>query len=342
MINKTNDEVKLEAADITIGKVKMEDGTSTKLAVINEANTARTTSTNTLVTQVLDESGAVLKTSVIAGDTTSLDTKQGTTGEAAAVDGTRAAQLRYIGEQANSKLSIPPYTHSSGRGDFTAAYTSNVTITLAGEPATVTNEQISSLTITDTAGTTTTTFVNGQNGVAMSISASVITITGAGTPFASGDTYDVRLNLFDKAYDIATDSLQNSTLNPDYSRYLTESVVDETNVAAATNYYPSASGGVMDGYRHLGFTGKFIDADGTITLTIEGTNDEDATPANRDWIQLYAFDNKNDTTTNSVAITNGTITFALNFEFYSYKYYRCKVVNDGATNTIIIKSRKVF
>ncbi len=37
-------------------------------------------------------------TATIAGDTTSLDAKEGTTGEAAAPDGTRAAQLRYIGE----------------------------------------------------------------------------------------------------------------------------------------------------------------------------------------------------------------------------------------------------
>ena len=35
----------------------------------------------------------------IAGDTTSLDIKEGTTGEASAVDGTRAAQLRYVGEK---------------------------------------------------------------------------------------------------------------------------------------------------------------------------------------------------------------------------------------------------
>ena len=35
---------------------------------------------------------------VIAGDTTSLDAKEGTTGEAADIEGTRAAQLRYIGD----------------------------------------------------------------------------------------------------------------------------------------------------------------------------------------------------------------------------------------------------
>ena len=42
------------------------------------------------------ESGGNLDT--IAGDTTGLNTKEGTTGEASDVDGTRAAQLRYVGE----------------------------------------------------------------------------------------------------------------------------------------------------------------------------------------------------------------------------------------------------
>ena len=50
------------------------------------------------------ESGGNLDT--IAGDTTSLDTKAGTTGAAAAVDGTRAAQLRYIGGKAEDNRAL--------------------------------------------------------------------------------------------------------------------------------------------------------------------------------------------------------------------------------------------
>ena len=112
---------------------------------------------------------------------------------------------------------VPPYTHSSARGDFVAAYTSNVTITITGAP-TLTNEQLSFILVTDTAGTTTTRYVNGQNGVAMSTSANVITITGAGTPFASGDTYDVGVNLQDKGYDADLDVNKNVVQNPTWAR----------------------------------------------------------------------------------------------------------------------------
>ena len=125
---------------------------------------------------------------------------------------------------------VPPYTHSNARKDFTATYTSNVTITLAGEPATVTNNQIAFIIVTDSAGTTVQTFINGVNGVAMSIAASVITITGAGTPFAASDTYNVGLNLFDKAYDISNDVYKVQEQSSNYDHYTdVEHLVDESN-----------------------------------------------------------------------------------------------------------------
>ena len=74
--------VNLEAGDIEIGAVELKDATTDVRANIDAANTGRTTATNVLATQVIDEAGAVLKTSgietdtgVIAGDTTSIDTK---------------------------------------------------------------------------------------------------------------------------------------------------------------------------------------------------------------------------------------------------------------------------
>jgi len=173
-------------------------------------------------------------------------------------------------------------------------------------------------------------------------SSNVLTVDGAATPFASGDAYEVGINNQKKGYDSSLDLLKTNVQNQVYARNVTESIVDTTDVAAADNYYPSASGSTMYGYRSLSATGKFIDADGTVTMTMEGTNDEDATAANRDWISVYGYDAKNDSTVNTFTVTNGTVTFAWDFDNFNYKYYRYKVVNNGATNTFIIKQRKIY
>jgi len=138
----------------------------------------------------------------------------------------------------------------------------------------------------------------------------------------------------DKVYDgkIARRVFGQSTLSD---------LVDTTNVTAATHYYPSATGESMDGYDDMSLTGKLIDADGTLTLTVEGTNDEDTATA--DWIDVtkggYRTDD-NSVGNASITVTNGTETFAIDFDNFNYKYYRVKVVADGATNTVIVKGRK--
>jgi len=114
-------------------------------------------------------------------------------------------------------------------------------------------------------------------------------------------------------------------------------LLDTTDLAADTHYYPAATGGEIGNNKDLSLSGKFIDADGTFTMTIEATDDEDT--ASADWIQVYGYDDKNNATTNSWTVTNGTLTFALSFNNINYNYYRVKVVNDGATNTAIIKAR---
>jgi len=116
-------------------------------------------------------------------------------------------------------------------------------------------------------------------------------------------------------------------------------LADTTDVAATTHYYPSATWATMDGFEDMSLSGKFIDADWTLTLTVEATNDEDT--ASADWIQVYGYDDKNDVNTNSWTITNGTLTFAISFNDMNYKYYRVKLVASWATNTVIIKERKI-
>jgi hypothetical protein len=112
---------------------------------------------------------------------------------------------------------------------------------------------------------------------------------------------------------------------------------DTTNVTAATHYYPAATGSDISGYEHMSLSGKLIDADGTLTLTVEATNDEDTT--NADWIQVYGYDDKNNVTVNSWTVTNGTLTYAISFNVANYQHWRVKLVASGATNTVIVKGR---
>jgi len=139
-------------------------------------------------------------------------------------------------------------------------------------------------------------------------------------------------------YDLSTVSCITNETNSLDEKYLNESYVDTTNVAAATNYYSASTGAIMDGWRDLSLSGKFIDADGTVTLTLEVMNDEDT--ASGDWIQVYFRDDKNNVNVNSITVTNGTVTFAISAPNNSFRYYRWVVVTSGATNTIILKNRK--
>ena len=93
----------------------------------------------------------------------------------------------------------------------------------------------------------------------------------------------------------------------------------------------------MAGYKDLSVTGKLIYADGTFTLTIHGTNDEDPSG---DWHQVYGYDDTTNTTVNSWAVTNDTLTFAISLNECNFKYIYFKVVASGATNTVILKARR--
>lgn len=121
-------------------------------------------------------------------------------------------------------------------------------------------------------------------------------------------------------------------------QYKSTSLVDTTNVSAATHYYPSATGESMDGYKDLSMSGKFIDADGTLTLTLEAMNDEDTTSG--DWISAYFYDDQNNATVNSLTVTNGTLTMLVSAKNANFSYYRWVVVANGATNTVILKERR--
>jgi hypothetical protein len=135
----------------------------------------------------------------------------------------------------------------------------------------------------------------------------------------------------------ATRSARSEEIDPLSSHYLNESLVDTTNVSAATHYYPSSTGGTMDGYKDQSLTGKFIDADGTLTLTLEVTNDEDTSG---DWNGAYFYDDELNATVNTKTVTNGTELFSLSCNNNNFRRYRWVVVASGATNTVILKERR--
>ena len=171
----------------------------------------------------------------------------------------------------------------------------------------------------------------------MKSAANVITVAGAGTPFASADTYYVGICYQDKNYTAATNSSRSEEVDPLSEQYVNESLVDTTNVSAVTHYYPSSTGGTMDGYKDQSMTGKFIDADGTLTLTLQVTNDEDTSG---DWNGAYFYDDELNATVNSKTVTNGTELFSLSMNNNNFRRYRWVVVASGATNTVILKERK--
>ena len=140
-------------------------------------------------------------------------------------------------------------------------------------------------------------------------------------------------------YNWSTQKVGTSESDPLDEHYSNGSVdIDTTNVSAATHYYPSATGGTMDGFKDQSLSGKFIDADGTLTLTLQVSNDEDST--NADWNDAYFYDDELNATVATKTVTNGTELFTLSCNNNNFRRYRWVVVASGATNTVILKERK--
>lgn len=251
-------------------------------------------------------------------------------------------------------------THTSPI-DGAVAYTSNVTVTCSGFPFTVDDTTccISYIAYKPTGGSW-VRLVNSQNGVSFSATANVITVSGAGTPFASGDIYRVGIRYQDKAYTVATNSNRIEEINPLSQQFIEESLVDTTNVAAAATYYPASTGMAMAGYKNFSITGKYIDGDATTTtLAVQGTNDEDST--NADWVAIQGqIQGITGTVTGIVGGVSGTpivpgsvcsglstaiaqtMTFAWDFDNCNYRFIRVVLTPGDATNTAIIKARRSY
>lgn len=136
--------------------------------------------------------------------------------------------------------------------DFTATFTSNTTITLSGLPFTITDDsQIVYIKYIPTGGSGSAILVNGAAGVTITESSNVLTVDGAGTPFASGDVYEVGINAQTKGYDLSLDSVKVIDQSPPWSRYTDpESVI--TSAYELTSSFADVGGEIdVRGYTHL-------------------------------------------------------------------------------------------
>lgn len=120
---------------------------------------------------------------------------------------------------------------------------------------------------------------------------------------------------------------------------VTESLTDSTATAIGTYYFPSSDGISMSGFNAgVGFTGKLVAPSGcTMTLTIEGTNDEDSSG---DWIDVtQKFESEAGATGGaSVVATNATVLFSLDKIDYPFGKVRAKLdIAGGASTSETIK-----
>lgn len=150
-------------------------------------------------------------------------------------------------------------------------------------------------------------------------------------------------------YDPSSGSTKFTDNDPLDQRFDNESLVDTTDESAATHYYPAETGAVHDGKKLLSQTIKVIDGDGDVTITLEGTNDEDASGG--DWHDVTTIlgcdasnkpEYRNTTGNFSYAVSNGTLTVALAVKIFPYRRYRWVFIFSGATNTAIAKNRVVW
>jgi len=221
---------------------------------------------------------------------------------------------------------------TGANGDGVSAYASATSITITGLPFTFAATDVESVEQIPTSGTSTVYSDKAD----FSVSGTTLTVTGSS--FDSTDVFVVKLTGKVRGYDSGFDSDKVSEIAQERFGYAPENLVDTTNLSAATHYYPSSTGGTMDSWRDQSLSGKFIDADGTVTVTLEVTNDEDASSA--DWVTSYFYDDNSDLTVNTFTVTNGTLTFLASINNNIFRRYRWVVVCSGATNTVILKGRK--
>lgn len=172
-----------------------------------------------------------------------------------------------------------PATHYSPV-DFTVAFTSTTTITVAGAPFVVADANCYVAFIAYRPNHSTGAYhvlVNGQYSITSA--ANVITVVGAGAPFQLGDTYIVGIRAMDKAFSAPENAFNQTVLNPENVHYAGSTLFNVTNGADNTYYYYID----LSTYNHISFQfslhGGNAGAAAGVVATCEGSIQDDGTAA---------------------------------------------------------------
>jgi hypothetical protein len=219
--------------------------------------------------------------------------------------------------------------------DFTATYASATTLTITGLPFTPTTAQFMSVKKQGTSGTA-VTYTPDTYAFSYDTSTGILTVTGAS--FSNTDSFLVTVVGPTKMMDAMVDAQKNALIRDVSDQYANETLIDTTNVAAGTNYYPSTSGLQMDGYSTITIQGK---TSGGVTTTIEATNDDAASP---DWVDITK------SFTDLITATGGNATYVdANFllaptgrDILSVKAIRIKSVTSTSTNVVKCNIRRMY
>lgn len=215
------------------------------------------------------------------------------------------------------------YRATTNGQDGTVVYAGAQTLTLTGTPATVNSEDIVYIREVDATGNTAALFVNGAGGVHIEISGSTVTKSG-GTDFSANGVYELGYNGQDKAYSAAANANQIINTTPVWTRSNGSTIAEVTNETDGTNYYYID----MTGYQHLATQYVISGGSGTMTVTVEGSKQDDGTAA--------ASCTYNDVTNAAYGVANWTASGDYNDTagfFGNYKYVRIKTVSStGGSN----------
>ena len=195
----------------------------------------------------LDSDGniAVRTTAVLeAGDIEigAVEIKDGDSDNRVTVDSNGALKVTGGASSVNAEYKSPD--------DFTATYTSSTTITLSGLAFTIADSsQVQYITVIPSSGDA-ATYVNGANGITITVSSNVLTISGVTTPFTSGDVYQVGINSQKKAYSSDNNGIMTLPLKNAWNQYTDEEPLIE-NGSLTSSFTQAGSDIDMRGFNVL-------------------------------------------------------------------------------------------
>jgi hypothetical protein len=126
-----------------------------------------------------------------------------------------------------------------------------------------------------------------------------------------------------QAYDSAKEAMRITSV--DTPTQIEDELIDDTNLAAATNYYPSSTGQALGMFKHVTIQGV---TSGGVTTTFEAKIDDST-----DWVDItksgYRLD---DGTTLNTSFVDQT--FVMDYENLNVRDFRIKSVTSDATNAV--------